>query len=66
MVAKAMSKASWPEATARDYFENVMAYQMDAELMAAFEEFGRRLLANGFEDASHLPAIVEAQESAVV
>jgi chorismate dehydratase len=66
MVARAMSKANWPEETARDYFENVMAYQMDADLLAGLEEFKRRLVANGFDDASHFPEIIQGQESLTV
>jgi chorismate dehydratase len=64
MVERAMAKANWPEATARDYFENVMAYHLDDDLMEGLEEFQRRLLAYGFEGASHFPKIVPALEAA--
>lgn len=64
MVAKAMLKANWPEATARDYFENVMAYHLDDDLLEGLREFQRRLLANGFADAVHFPRLVSAMEAA--
>jgi chorismate dehydratase len=60
MVARAMQKANWPGETARDYFENVMAYQLDEELLGGLQEFQKRLLANGFGDAIHFPRIVSA------
>jgi len=65
MVAKAMNKANWPEATARDYFENVMAYHLDNDLLAGFREFQGRLLATGFTEAIHFPRLVPAMETAV-
>lgn len=66
MVARAMEQASWPEEVAKDYFENVMAYRMDATMLDGFREYQRRLVANGFEDAVHFPTLVPAAESAAV
>ena len=61
-----MSQANWPEATAKDYFENVMAYHMDESLLEGLREYRRRLLANGFEDAQYFPEIVAAAEPSLV
>lgn len=66
MVARAMKQANWPEAVAKDYFENVMAYRMDDSMLDGFREFQRRLVANSFEDAVHFPTLVPAAESAAV
>lgn len=66
MVARAMAKANWPEETARDYFENVMAYRMDDTMLEGLREYQARLLANGFEDAKHFPEIVAAAEASLV
>lgn len=66
MVARAMSQANWPEATAKDYFENVMVYRMDDSMLAGLKEFQQRLLSNGFLDAEHFPTLVAAAESAMV
>ncbi|OJU65634.1 MAG: hypothetical protein BGO01_01570 [Armatimonadetes bacterium 55-13] len=65
MVARAMSQANWPEETARDYFESVMAYKMDDSMLEGLREYQRRLLANGFEDATHFPELIGAAEGAV-
>lgn len=66
MVARAMTQANWPEETARDYFENVMAYRMDDSLLDGLREYQRRLVANGFDDARHFPEIVAAAEASLV
>jgi chorismate dehydratase len=66
MVSRAMRQANWPEETARDYFESVMVYRMDEEMLSGLREFQKRLLANGFEDAVHFPELVAAGEAAVV
>jgi chorismate dehydratase len=66
MVARAMQQANWPQEVAKDYFENVMCYRMDGEMLAGLWEFQTRLLANGFTDASHRPTLVAAQEAATV
>lgn len=66
MVAKAMQKAGWPEETARDYYENVMEYHMDADLMDGLREFQSRLVTNGFVDAVHFPYVVPAHEAPAV
>lgn len=65
MVARSMSQANWPEETARDYFESVMAYKMDDSMLEGLREYQRRLLANGFEDATHFPELIGAAEGAV-
>lgn len=65
MVARAMSQANWPEATAKDYFENVMVYRMDSSMVEGLREFQVRLKANGFDDAIHFPELVPAGEAAI-
>ena len=60
MVARAMDKANWPMEVAKDYFENVMSYRMDASMLGGLKEFQSQLLLNGFEDCRHFPAIVQA------
>ncbi|MBC8063499.1 MAG: menaquinone biosynthesis protein [Chlorobia bacterium] len=66
MVARAMRQANWPEATAKDYFENVMVYRMDGSMLAGLKEFQQRLKVNGFSDAEHFPTLVASAESAMV
>ncbi|HJP83317.1 MAG TPA: menaquinone biosynthesis protein [Fimbriimonadaceae bacterium] len=62
MVARAMQQANWPKEVAKDYFENVMAYRMDASMLAGLQEFRNRLLENGFSDAKWFPELVAAGE----
>ena len=66
MVARAMAKANWPKEVATDYFENVMAYRMDASMLDGLKEFQTRLLANDFSDAVHFPKLIKASETALV
>lgn len=65
MVARAMSQANWPEETAKDYFENVMVYRMDANMVNGLHEFQNRLKANGFDDAVNFPELVPAGEAVI-
>ena len=63
MVARAMHQANWPEATARDYFENVMVYHMDESMLEGLHEYQQRLLSNGFSDATYFPELVKPEEA---
>ncbi len=65
MVQRAMSQANWPEETAKDYFENVMAYRMTSRMIEGLREYQLRLQKNGFDDAIHFPDLVPAGEAAV-
>lgn len=65
MVQRAMDQANWPEETAKDYFENVMVYRMDENMVGGLHEFQTRLKANGFDDATHFPELIPAGEAVI-
>ncbi len=50
--------SGWTASMVDDYYENVMVYTMDEPMLEGLREFGRRLLANGFDDCGHFPAVV--------
>jgi chorismate dehydratase len=58
VVAAAAAKSGWSEGTVRDYFENVMAYQLDEPMRGGLEEFSRRLQTAGFDDCRWFPEFV--------
>lgn len=58
LIQYTIEKSGWTEAAVRDYYLNVMVYKMDDRMLEGFREFQTRLLANGFSDCSHFPAIV--------
>ncbi len=51
-------KVGWQDDTLRDYFLNVMVYEMDDSVLNGLREFQRLLLKNGFDDCVHFPDIV--------
>ncbi|MGV3619080.1 MAG: menaquinone biosynthetic enzyme MqnA/MqnD family protein [Fimbriimonas sp.] len=59
LIAHTVERAGWSEAAVRDYYMNVMVYEMDDRMLEGLREFQRRLLANGFADAHHFPEIVD-------
>jgi chorismate dehydratase len=52
------AKPGWTEDMLRDYFLNVMVYEMDEFVLSGLREFQRLLLAHGFDDCVHFPTIV--------
>jgi chorismate dehydratase len=58
LISFAIDRLPWPEEMIRDYFFEVMVYDMDERMIAGLREFQKRLLAAGFEDCSQFPAIV--------
>ncbi len=58
LIAEVAAKSGWPEPVVRDYYLNVMIYEMDARMLQGFREFQSRLIANGFHDCNHFPALI--------
>lgn len=63
LIAYTVEKAGWTEEAVRDYYMNVMVYDMDETMLDGFREFQRRLLRNGFADAHHFPEIVRPEDA---
>lgn len=62
LVERAMRHApGWTAEMVEDYYLNVMVYDMSDAMLEGLREFQRRLLANGFTDANHFPALVGAE-----
>ncbi len=57
-VRRAIDHAGWTEEQVRDYFFQVMVYDMDYRMIDGLREFGKRLQANGFTDCGHFPELV--------
>lgn len=49
---------SWTAEMVRDYYLNVMVYEMTDEGLGGLREFQRRLYVNGFMDSNHFPALI--------
>lgn len=59
LIARAQAHApKWTHAMIRDYYLNVMVYEMDDHVLSGLEEFRARLLANGFDDCHAFPSVV--------
>ncbi len=54
------SKSGWTEEVLRDYFLNVMVYEMDDFVLSGLTELQRLLLKHGFDDCNHFPEIIAA------
>ena len=63
LIAYTVEKAGWTEEMVRDYYMNVMVYDMDEGMVDGLREFQRRLLANGFSDAHHFPELVRPEDA---
>lgn len=63
LIAHTVERSGWTEEAVRDYYMNVMVYEMDEGMLDGFREFQRRLLANGFSDAHHFPEIVRPEDA---
>lgn len=62
LVQRALQHApGWTEEMVEDYYLNVMVYDMSEPMIDGLREFQRRLVANGFTDAGHFPALVAAE-----
>ncbi len=57
LIERAVSHG-WSAPVVRDYFFNVMVYDMDPQVLEGFREFQRRLIEQGFGDCSNFPAMV--------
>lgn len=57
-IVAAQQKVGWPEPVIRDYFESVMEYAMDEDMLDGLREYARRLDANGFATRG-FPELVE-------
>lgn len=59
LVQRAVAHApSWTAEMVRDYYLNVMVYEMTDEVLGGLREFQRRLFVNGFMDTNHFPALI--------
>lgn len=59
LIARAQAHApKWTPEMIRDYYLNVMVYEMDDHVLGGLEEFRLRLLRNGFEDCHAFPWVV--------
>jgi chorismate dehydratase len=58
LVERARRHADWDPDVIRDYYMNVMVYDMDETMLDGLREFRSRLLANGFADCDQFPEIV--------
>lgn len=61
LIDRAMSQADWDREVVRDYYANVMVYDMDEAMLSGLREFGRRLVAFGFDECRHSPQVVDPQ-----
>lgn len=62
LVERALRHApNWTAEMVRDYYLSVMVYEMSANVLDGLREFQRRLVANGFTDARHFPALVSPE-----
>ena len=57
-IVTAKHQVAWPDEAIRDYLENVMIYNLDALVMDGLRMYQEKLLANGFENAIHFPALI--------
>ncbi|HSI72823.1 MAG TPA: menaquinone biosynthesis protein [Fimbriimonas sp.] len=58
LISLAMQKVDWSQKTLRDYFFEIMVYDMDESVLDGYRTFQRLLLANGFSDCKHFPTLV--------
>jgi len=59
LIQRALRHApSWTAEMVRDYYLNVMVYEMTDEVLGGLREFQRRLYVNGFMDSNHFPALI--------
>lgn len=65
LIAYTVEKSGWTEEMVRDYYTNVMVYELDDRMLEGLREFQRRLLTNGFEDAHHFPELVRPEDADV-
>jgi len=64
LISRALEHApTWDEAMVRDYYLNVMVYDMSDLMLEGLREFQRKLVANGFEDCRYFPELVEAEQA---
>lgn len=61
LIAYTVERSGWTETAVRDYYLNVMVYEMDDRMLDGLREFQLRLLANDFSDCSHFPAIISPE-----
>jgi chorismate dehydratase len=54
----AQARSDWTEEALRDYFFEVMVYQMGDSEIEGLREFKTRLLSNGFDECQHFPQII--------
>jgi len=59
LIERALHHApSWTAEMVRDYYLNVMVYEMTDDGLGGLREFQRRLYVNGFMDSNHFPALI--------
>jgi chorismate dehydratase len=58
LIEIAKAKVDWPEDVLRDYFFEVMVYDMDETVLEGYRTFQKLLLQNEFSDCCHFPALV--------
>jgi len=59
LIDRATRHAHWDPEVVRDYYTNVMVYDMSDQVLSGLREFQRLLLAHGFHDCAHFPQIID-------
>lgn len=54
----AASRSHFPRELVREYYRDIMVYDIDARMMEGYREFQRRLLAMGHVECRHFPALI--------
>jgi chorismate dehydratase len=57
LLRDAAARDGWDEALAREYLDEAMVYRLDERALAGLCAFQSRLLAHGFDDCAHFPAL---------
>lgn len=59
-IQAAKLQVGWPEFVIRDYYTNVMVYDLDERMLDGLRTYQQKLQEHGFTHAIHFPAIVGA------
>ncbi len=61
MLDFAAERCNWDRDSLRDYYENVIIFELTPQLLQGFETYREKLLQHGFTDCVHFPARVSGQ-----
>jgi chorismate dehydratase len=62
LIPIAQARSGWSESVLRDYYFEVMVYEMNEFVLSGLREYQRLLLKHGFDDCVHFPELVPAVE----